>query len=404
VVLLEAESDVGGRTWTLREGGFTIDTGASVLFSIYTRTLELIRDLGHGNEVVRCRGVTGFHDGEELHLLRLESPPSYLRLGLLSRRQRARLALRGALISLRPGPGPFDLDSLADADRGETIAAWARRNLGEAGYQYAIRPNVEGLSGFSCEDASAATAIALMRASRGRGIDILALRNGTASICDWLVEGVDVRPGERVLGVEAGGESVAVRTESDRIEATAAVIAADARAAATLLPPGSAREALELTPYAASVHVSLAYEEDPWPRAPADAVIPVGPGEQAAGAVALLSRKSPSLVPAGAQVADVYFGDRAARRLPSDVEALAQARETTRALLGSAPSPLFERVFRRERAVPLPRPGGFARLRTAREAMPPRVRLAGDYLFHQTVEGAIRSGERAARDVSDTVR
>jgi protoporphyrinogen/coproporphyrinogen III oxidase len=38
-----------------------------------------------------------------------------------------------------------------------------------------------------------------------------------------------------------------------------------------------------------------------------------------------------------------------------------------------------------------------------REAMPPRVRLAGDYLSSPGIEGAVRSGERAAREVGEAL-
>jgi monoamine oxidase len=31
--------------------------------------------------------------------------------------------------------------------------------------------------------------------------------------------------------------------------------------------------------------------------------------------------------------------------------------------------------------------------------MPSRLRLAGDYLSHATIEGAVRSGERAAHEL-----
>ena len=132
--------------------------------------------------------------------------------------------------------------------------------------------------------------------------------------------------------------------------------------------------------------------------------VPVGPGEPTQGTTALLSRKSSGLVPEGAQMASVYFGDAMARRLGSDVDAVERARKTIEIFLGAAPRPLFERVYRRTRAVPIPEPGGFSRLTAASELVPRRVKLAGDYLGHQGIEGAIRSGERAAKDLDLEIR
>lgn len=38
-------------------------------------------------------------------------------------------------------------------------------------------------------------------------------------------------------------------------------------------------------------------------------------------------------------------------------------------------------------------------MRTARDRMPPRLRLSGDYLTHSGIEGALLSGEQAADDL-----
>lgn len=44
-------------------------------------------------------------------------------------------------------------------------------------------------------------------------------------------------------------------------------------------------------------------------------------------------------------------------------------------------------------------PGHYRRMQTARDGMPQRIRLAGDFLTHSGIEGALRSGERAADDL-----
>src|SRR5690606_1639339 len=56
VTLFEAEEWVGGRTRTDRLEGFTIDAGAQLFGSMFTRFSALVRDLGLQNELVRSPG------------------------------------------------------------------------------------------------------------------------------------------------------------------------------------------------------------------------------------------------------------------------------------------------------------------------------------------------------------
>lgn len=404
VAVFERGEEIGGRASTFRDSGFTLDTGASVLLSNYQRTLSLVGKLAGPGEIVRYQGRSGFYDGQRTHALRPESRRSYLRLDLLPARAKLRFAGHGLLLALKGGPGMFDLSDLAQADDGMTIATWARRTFGDAGYEYVVRPSIEGMTGFSCEDASAATGKALLNAGGWRGLRFCAIRSGTGALCEWLLEGSDCRlacPVESVAPARAG---VVVHSAGGSDTFAGAVVATDAHAAAKVAQPGALKDAVSHVRYAASVHVALAYAEDPWPSAPVDAVFPVGPGRHAEGTLALLSRKSPGLVPEGAQVASVYFGDEMARHLGSDVDAVERARGTIERFLGPPPRALFEHVFRRARGVPIPEPGGFSRLMTAIEQAPPRLRFAGDYLCHQGLEAAIRSGERAASELDLEIR
>jgi oxygen-dependent protoporphyrinogen oxidase len=55
VLVLEKESQPGGRVQSIRENGFVVDRGASSLMSSYRQTFELIRTLGLENELERPR-------------------------------------------------------------------------------------------------------------------------------------------------------------------------------------------------------------------------------------------------------------------------------------------------------------------------------------------------------------
>jgi oxygen-dependent protoporphyrinogen oxidase len=399
-VLLEACEALGGRTRTISEQGFAIDTGATFILGSYRRTLALIRELGRDDEVRGVEGLTGFHDGERLHLLRAESPPSYARLSLLSLRDKARLAARSMALAV-VGPSLFDLDSFEKADGSETVESWARAKLGERPYQYVVRPGIEPLWCFSCEEPTHALLLALTRAVwrvppwRPR---LVCLAGGIGSLCNWLSIDVDVRCGRRAVAVREVDGGVVVETAGGEIvQGDAAIVATDATSAAELLgkqaPPG-----LTAIPYGAGTHVALAYERDPWPDLPGWAFVPVGPGRRAVVGLSLLSRKSSALVPAGAEVLDVYFADDASKELRGDAIVHAARDAAVRLLGGRDPEPLFTRVFEHPRGFPIPKPGLSAVVREALDGMPARIRLAGDYITPGGIETAVRTGEQAAAE------
>lgn len=398
VTLLEAEDWLGGRTRTLRDRGFVIDTGAGFVCNFYPRTLALLAELGRNESLAEMPRVAGLYDGEQVHVVRAGSPLAFRKLPLLGARDKARIALRFARSALGPRVDLFDLDGLARADRGETVAEWARRTMGESAYQTLIRPSIEPYWYFRCEEAAAPLVMALMRvAPRAR---FMCLSEGMGAFCEWLAKGVDVRTGARVRDVGLEGDVVRVSTGAgERIDAEAAVLATDAHDAARLVGPVALAGRLAEIPYAANVLVAFLHESSVWSDVPAGFVFPVGPGDHDVTAAVLLSRKLPSLVPPGAEVVQVAFSDRASRRI-GKADAEARALEAANELLGRpGPEPLAVRVFDRERAIPVPRPGGYAALREVRDAMPPRIRLAGDYLSHATIEGALQTGERAAHEL-----
>jgi oxygen-dependent protoporphyrinogen oxidase len=397
VTLLEAEERLGGRAWTLRDRGFAIDTGAGFLCNFYARTLALLDELGRTRSLAEMPRIVGLYDGERVHVVRAGSPLDYLRTPLLGAGDKARIAISFARSAFGHAVDPFDLEGLARADRGQTIAEWARRTMGERAYQVLIRPSIEPYWYFRCEDAAAPLVIALLRVAPWARF--MCLSEGMGALCEWMAEDVDVRTGVRVGSVRLKGERAYVTTQrGEAIDAEAAVLATDAPEAARLLEPGALSERLAQVSYAANTLVALVYQSDLWSDVPAGFVFPVGPGHHDVAGVVLLSRKLPSLVPPGAEVVQVAFSDQASRRFGT-AGAEARALEAANEFLGKAsPKPLEAYIFDRARAIPVPRPGGYAALREVRDAMPPRIRLAGDYLSHATIEGAVQSGERAGHD------
>ena len=133
VVLLESAPQVGGRTATLEKDGFLIDGGAVYLLSLYDRTFALLRDAGMGAELRRWKPVAGLNDGTRTHRVRYDRLDSFLTLKLLTTSDKLRLAVAVGRIVSSAAPAPYDTDSLAAFDDGQTMEAWSRRRLGDRG-------------------------------------------------------------------------------------------------------------------------------------------------------------------------------------------------------------------------------------------------------------------------------
>ena len=414
VVLLEADDGLGGRTRTLHRDGFAVDTGAVFLLGSYRRTLRLLRELGRRDHLVSMRAPSAFDDGRKLHVFKPLSPISWARLPLLGWRDKARLGLRGAAAALH-GPDLYDGSSLYRAERGLALESWARDKVGSNAYEFAVRAQIEPIWGLAGELPSHTLWPALARV--GARVppwraSASALRGGIGALCGWLADAAraagpsaQVRTGVRVRSLDARARGVTAITGSgEAVEADAALVATDAHAAATLLdgcdPAGVTRSALEAVRYSGSVHVAVGYDRDPWPRFRPWAVVPVGPGPRAVLGLSLLARKCPASVPRGAQVVDVYLGDHGFRELEADAAAACAQAAIANHLGPPETEPAFVWTFARRRAFPVPRRGAYAMVARAGSALPPRVRLAGDYVAPGGIETAVREGERAAEELA----
>lgn len=403
VVLIEASPQIGGRTTTLHEHGFAIDTGAFYICSFYRHTLALIEAAGHTHELKTMPRETGLFARDWGHMRWIVgSPTALLAAPGLKWRDRLRIAIVSGHKSLHQARSDFDgydLDCLARADSGETVAEWGRRTMGARGLEHFVRPSFEPWYLYAAE--SAAAPLCQFTIRDAPGMELYAIHGGTDRICTWLAEGADLQLGVAASAVKASeGRVVVQMVEEAAIEADAAVIATDAHTAAHLLDGEPCARRLESVRYGAVAHVSLVYDRDQWQDCPYS-THPARPREHRAGTVALAAKKLPHLVPVGAQVIDVYLNDRTSRALTGREEAIAIARaEAAEFLDAPVPEPDRAHVFMRERAIVMPTPGVYAELSKACRELPERVRLAGDYLAASVIEAAVRSGERAAAEIA----
>lgn len=396
-LLIEAQDRVGGRSRTVKEDGFVIDTGALFLMPSYRHVLALIHELGHADELVAFSREIGLHDGDRLAILRFDSLASYFSLPFLRPADKVCLGGRSLVSAIATGADLFDSRDFVESDG--QLETWARSAVGDRAYDYVIRPIVESVWGV--DEVAAPLWPALVRAAAHRPVRMLCLASGIGSLCEWLADGLRARCGTTVRAVRTSSDGVRVETTGgDAIECEAAIVATDAHTAAALLGLGFPAS-LGRIRYGASIHVALAYTADPWPHFPGWALIPVGKGQRNVVAVGFSSGRAPGLTPAGGQVVSVYFGDRGFATV-SEQDAPAHAIETLTRLLGpAAAEPAFTRTYRRPLAFPLPRADNYAHVQRAQRALPARIALAGDYFAPGGIETAVASGERAAHALAE---
>ena len=93
VTVLEAEQRIGGRTSTRHQDGFKIDLAASMLFTSYKRTVELIAEQHWESHLEPAGDVIGVERGGRVHHIRASKPLGVLTTGLLSPRAKTRLGV-----------------------------------------------------------------------------------------------------------------------------------------------------------------------------------------------------------------------------------------------------------------------------------------------------------------------
>ncbi len=133
-VVLEKEERLGGKIWSRREEGFLCEWGPNGFLDSKPMTLELCDRLGISERLLRSDDNARkrfIYTGGQLHRLP-ENGPSFLKSKLISWPGKARLACEPLIPAKRDGED-------------ETLAAFARRRLGEEALDKLIGPMVSGI-------------------------------------------------------------------------------------------------------------------------------------------------------------------------------------------------------------------------------------------------------------------
>jgi len=425
LVLLERETELGGKIRTERVDGFVIEAAPDSFLSRKERGVGLCEELGLGDELVGRQPEnerTFVRHGRELHRLPAGLtgmiPTDLDALGestLLSREGRVRLA---AEVDIPPAPAGED----------ESIASFVSRRLGREAYEKLVEPLMTGIFGGDGEQLSLRATFPALRTleleygSVIRGLlaqpppvgthpPFLTLRGGMGSLVAALVHGLErteLRTGITVRALRKRSEGgFAVELDSGgRLDADAVVLAAPAFVVADLvagLDGGLAAAHAEI-PYASSAIVTLAFAQENVPH-PLDGYGYVVPRSEGSDVLACTwtSRKWAERAPDGTVLMRVYAGRFGARDVTadSDVELLALAREEVR-LLGIEAEPFLTRVHRWSQGMPqyvLGHPERLERIECALEAHP-GLEVAGAAYRGVGIPDCIRSGENAAQSIA----
>jgi len=279
-----------------------------------------------------------------------------------------------------------------------------RANLGSRTYEYVMRPIMDFLYAVPLRELSTPFPKALMR--QAHKISLSTPPEGIGQINDWLLENMssdDIHLSAPVDRLARDGDGWKIFANGNAHQCDAVIIATEAFVAAKLLKEFISIDTYQRlmgTHYTEYAHVAIAYDEDPWPAYPVDAVLPVGvDGERDVGAMVLHGRRQPASVPDGGQLVGVYFNTPPLANM-SDEEIKHRAIEQVHNAFGEAPRPRFVHLFRYEKGLTIAKPGHYGSLDKVHELLPPNIRLAGDYFSQAGVEAAVYSGEHAAKSLS----
>lgn len=401
VVVHERRAVPGGLLATSRRDGIVADTAVQLLASTYHETFRIARAAEIGDLLVRSAGHDSVWRRGRAHGITYGSVASMAASGALPTLLKLKLAGKYVpwLSSHAAGLDINDLAGTAAAADGESIAAWGRRELGEDFVEYLTYPLLASYYGTPPELASAALYHALAR--EGMHVTVHALRGGAGAFAAALAAALQRRGVVFAFGSEvaaAGSEGAGARLTVGGVEhrfdavvvatppTAAAGLVLDARAQAWLAGVRT-RPAVSLVLWTARRVRSSSFGYS-FPRQEP-------PGEVIAAAC-VQSRKldfggdprdAVVVFPAPALLDDNPSDEDLAALVPQALE---------RALPGLARVLEGIEVHRHDGGYRLFPPGYIRRL--AGEPPPglgPIV-LAGDYLVAPTVEGAVRSGLRAA--------
>ncbi|MEO5510193.1 MAG: FAD-dependent oxidoreductase [Longimicrobiales bacterium] len=409
VTLYEKSEHAGGLLSTAKLGDARVDTAVQLVSSTYTRLFALAEAAGAGDALLRSSGLDALWRKGSAQEITYGNASSMALTGALPTMLKLKLATKYVpFLTLQLGS--LDVNDLAStggaAYDSESIARWGEREIGDDFVEYLAYPLLAAYYGSPPEVTSAALYHGLARV--GMDVELYAARGGMGGLASRLADGlaragVEMRLGStvtRVSPAESGAWDV--HTTTNRESYDGVVVATPPGAAHVLLQsvePLASWLSLAETRPAATVGVLLEgtlrapYFGMSFPRhqAPGDRIV----------AITLQQNKPGNLVPKGMSALTIFPAPTVVDRVAamSNEEALSFLAPSLEQVIPS----LLKRVkasavYSGDARYRSLAPGLVRRIQELREMQLPRgLSLAGDYTMAPTVEGAVCSGEAAAR-------
>lgn len=406
VTVFESRPGVGGKLRSDVLDGAVVDVAVQLLSSTYRSLHRLVEGVGAAHLLVPSPGRDALWRDGRAHTLTYGSVASLVASGALPATLKLRMAMR--YLPFLAGRA-HDLDANDPAHTGgaelddASIATWGRAELGDDFVELLAYPLLATYYGSPPERVSAPLYHALAKV--GMAVRLYAVRDGMGRLSTAIGEAIERRGGEIRTGVDVvevrEADGVVVRTGASEDRFDAAVLAVPAPVARRLLPAGTDPQewlkGVEVAPAATvALLTSRPVEADyfglSFPRY-------TEPGSQIVAAC-VQHRKAPGFVPPGQGLLVIFpSADICARSAEADPEAVVGwvMPAVERAFPGISNVVERARVYRFEEGYTVFYPGYLRHIRSFTPGWSSRISLAGDYMVAPTVEGAVLSGERAAR-------
>jgi oxygen-dependent protoporphyrinogen oxidase len=430
--LVEASDRLGGKIRTESVDGFLVESGPDSFISYRPAALELARELGLENSIIRptnprtvwirARGqFVRMPEGMGLVLPTRLRP--FIATGMFSPLEKLRISLD--LIQPRDGHG-------GDV----SVGAFLRRRLGGALVERLAGPLLGGVYGTPIDELSLDAVVPQLREAerqhrslllaslasgrgarvQGSGSPFVSLAGGMGQLTGALVGaidrygGVEVRMKSKVVSLERHGGGFDARlANGDLLRPEAAVLASPGPATAGLLDgiaPAAASYVRAIT-HGSTAVVSLGYRLDQFTEPPIGHGFLVAAREPLAiDGCTMSSLKWAGRAPDGTVLLRVFIGSHSPGALAgSDAEIVALVERDLGLLTGVHGAPILARVARSIDQMPKYTVGHLERVAGANEALAglPNLAIAGAAFRGVGVPDCIAQGRAAAARVGEAL-
>lgn len=414
VVVLEAQSKVGGRCKTKHENDFSFDTGAQFFSSFNRNMFKMIKQLNASDNLIPITGLAGAWRDGRLHTLRPGSLLDYITSPILSFTSKLRLLkLSFAVLAHYKKLDWQAWDRAYALDRGDA-ATYIRKTLDEDILEYLFQPFFSGYWYASPEQTTSALVLMLFK---HLGTHQSTYRGGLGALPELLAKNLDIRLESKVQKIEKQPSndarlqvSVLSAGKKQQMSADKIVCALEAPEAKKILSPDFSTEHsfLKKIRYGSSIVIAIPIEKaikpDMWgmllPRKEFDLIASV-----------VLEHAKPEAkqrLPKGKGLIIVTSSNTGAKKLmdiPSKeiISAIMTELEVIFPGVGRIQSPdIPPMIIRHRLAQPIFAPG---HLKNIKEYKLKRLRansvlLSGDYLSNASTEGAITDGCEVGRIIA----